>query len=72
MEAPKRESEHVEAAKEALSLPTHDDMEGLSLWETVTESPKAIAYCCCMSLGPFVFGFDNIIIGLVTGMPAFQ
>lgn len=72
MELPKTGSEHLEEAKEAPSHPAQDGIDGLSLWETVKESPNAILYCCCMSLGPFVFGFDNIIVGLITGMPAFQ
>lgn len=43
-----------------------------SPWEAAKESPKIILCCIVMSLSPFVTGFDNIIIGLMTAMPAFQ
>ncbi|KAL2820612.1 general substrate transporter [Aspergillus granulosus] len=46
--------------------------EQRSPWEAAKASPKAIICCTIMSLSPLVTGFDNIIIGLVTAMPAFQ
>jgi hypothetical protein len=43
-----------------------------SPWETSKQNPWLILCCLIMSLSPFVFGFDNIIISLMTAMPAFQ
>ncbi|CEO60091.1 hypothetical protein PMG11_04734 [Penicillium brasilianum] len=43
-----------------------------SPWEAAKQSPKVILCCVVMSLSPFVTGFDNLIIGLMTAMPAFQ
>ncbi|CEL04584.1 hypothetical protein ASPCAL05712 [Aspergillus calidoustus] len=44
----------------------------MSPWEAAKKRPRVIICCIIMSLSPLVTGFDNIIIGLVTAMPAFQ
>ncbi|KAJ5751889.1 hypothetical protein N7520_008806 [Penicillium odoratum] len=46
--------------------------EELTALQTVKQHPKAIIYCFCMSICTFVYGFDLIIINVVTAMPAFQ
>ncbi|KAJ5652635.1 hypothetical protein N7507_010061 [Penicillium longicatenatum] len=63
--------EHVEQTS-AGSRPDEAYEEQRSSWEAAKASPKAILCCIVMSLSPLVTGFDNIIIGLVTAMPAFQ
>ncbi|KAL4733732.1 general substrate transporter [Aspergillus similis] len=46
--------------------------EQLCAWKTIKKCPRAVLSCVVMLLSPFVFGFDNIIISLMTAMPAFQ
>lgn len=44
----------------------------VSILDAVKANPKAIMYCVLMTVGPLIYGFDNIIVGVVTAMPAFQ
>lgn len=43
-----------------------------SISECIRANIRAVAYCCGLSVGPIVYGFDIIIVALVTAMPAFQ
>ena len=58
-----RRASIVEASNEAKEL---------SIWQTVKLNPKVIMASVAMTIGPLIYGFDNIIVGLVTAMPAFQ
>lgn len=41
------------------------------LWLAARSDPKVLAYSVLMSLGPMTFGFDIVIVGVVTAIPAF-
>ena len=49
-----------------------NESKELSIRETVKQNPKVIAASVAMTIGPLIYGFDNIIVGLVTAMPSFQ
>ncbi len=49
-----------------------NDSTTVSIWQSVKSNPKVIAYCVCLTIGPLMYGFDNIIVGVVTAMPSFQ
>lgn len=64
-------AEEVEAISSS-ELTAETDEQHLTIWQSVKRNSSAIAYCCGMTLGPVVFGFDIIVVNLVTAMPAFQ
>jgi hypothetical protein len=41
------------------------------MWLAAKSDPKVLAYSVLMSLGPMTFGFDIVIVGVVTAIPAF-
>ena len=43
-----------------------------TIWQAVKQNPKTILASVAMTIGPLIYGFDNIIVGVVTAMPAFQ
>lgn len=43
----------------------------VSMWQSIRESPKVLLYSVLMTFGPMAFGFDSIIVGVVTAIPAF-
>lgn len=44
----------------------------ISILEAIKANPKVIMYCVLVTTGPLIYGFDSIIVGLVTAMPSFQ
>lgn len=40
--------------------------------QTIKQNPRAITYAVLMCIGPMLFGFDQVIVGLVTALPSFQ
>lgn len=63
--------EHLEQVSSAQKQDESNE-EQRSLWEACKQSPRIITCCTVMSMSPFVFGFDNLLINLMTAMPAFQ
>ncbi|KAK9319655.1 major facilitator superfamily domain, general substrate transporter [Lipomyces orientalis] len=61
----------IEMHEFAMSTET-SEWEDASIWQAIKATPKVIAYCACLGIGPLIYGFDNIIISVVTSMPAFQ
>lgn len=43
-----------------------------TILDEIKQNPKAIFYCVLMAVGPMMYGFDNIIVGVITAMPAFK
>lgn len=48
-----------------------NDSMDMSFWQSLKTNRKVMMYCLMMSLGPMAFGFDIIIVGVVTAIPAF-
>lgn len=44
----------------------------VTIFECLKQNVKVVAYCCAISVGPIVYGFDIIIVALIVAMPAFQ
>lgn len=44
----------------------------LSYWATFKVYKKTVFYIGACAVAPIMFGFDMVIVGLVTAMPAFQ
>lgn len=41
------------------------------MWLAARSNPKVLVYSVLMSLGSMTFGFDIVIVGVVTAIPAF-
>ena len=63
--------EAVEHRRASIVNASNESRE-LTIWETVKQNPKVIAASVTMTIGPLIYGFDNVIVGLVTAMPSFQ
>jgi hypothetical protein len=63
--------ETIEDRRQSIVEAPNESTE-LTIWQTVKVNPKVIAYSVALTVGPLIYGFDNIIVGLVTAMPAFQ
>ncbi|KAJ5151623.1 hypothetical protein N7492_009918 [Penicillium capsulatum] len=42
------------------------------LWESVKKWPRVILYCLALSSAVILYGYDLIVVGTVSAMPAFQ
>lgn len=42
-----------------------------TMWLTARRNPKDVLYAVMMASGPMAFGFDIVIVGVVTAIPAF-
>lgn len=51
---------------------TPDDDRHLSLWLAVRMYKKVVLYCLCLSFAVVLYGYDQAIVGSVSGIPAFQ
>jgi hypothetical protein len=72
---PQQEKEEVQMV-EAAEVSTTDvvashDAVNKSVIQVLKENPKPMLMTMLMSLGPMAFGFDIIIVGVVTAIPAF-
>ncbi|KAH7161060.1 maltose permease MAL61 [Dactylonectria macrodidyma] len=43
-----------------------------SMWNVLVEKKRLVGYILFTTIAPVMFGFDNIIVGVVTSMPFFQ
>ena len=44
----------------------------LGLWQTIRKWPKITGYCMGLTAGILLYGYDLVIVGTVSAMPAFQ
>ena len=42
-----------------------------SMWQSARHNPKVLLYSALMTMGPMAYGFDIVIVGVVTAIPAF-
>jgi hypothetical protein len=61
----------VEKADSAHVAGGHDETVNENFFTVVRKYPRVILISVLMSLGPMAFGFDVIIVGVVTAIPAF-
>lgn len=47
-------------------------VKDLTLWQTVRRWRKTVLYCLGLSSGTLLYGYDLVIVGTVTAVPAFQ
>lgn len=43
-----------------------------TIWAAMLRYKKVIGYVAVSTVSPLMFGFDNVIVGVVTGVPFFQ
>jgi hypothetical protein len=55
----------------AAGLDPHESTT-VSILDAAKANPKAVIYCILMTFGPLIYGFDNIIVRVITVVPAFQ
>lgn len=64
--------EMVEKAKDDAFLDVNPhDSTTISFKESLKENYKSVIFSVLMAAGPMAFGFDIIIVGVVTAFPAF-
>lgn len=64
---------HIEAITDndnPKSMPTQEVEQ--TVWEEIKSSPRVIAYTALANAGSIVFGFDILVTGAVTALPAFS
>lgn len=60
------------AAVDAPPASSEDTVGHVTVIETIKQNPKVIFYSVLVAVGPMMYGFDNIIVGIITAMPAFK
>jgi len=76
-------SAHAEELKEVTlhteTVEDHDNLKGRptqeveqTIWEEIKCSPRIIAYTALANAGSLAFGFDILVTGAVTALPAFS
>lgn len=55
----------------ARSSPELADKE-LGIWQAVTKYRKVVLYCVGLSSAVLLYGYDQAIVGSVSGLPVFQ
>jgi SP family general alpha glucoside:H+ symporter-like MFS transporter len=63
-------TEAVDDNDEPKSLPGHEVEQ--TIWQEVKSSPRIIAYTALANAGSLAFGFDILVTGAVTALPAFS
>lgn len=64
--------EMVESKKGDVSLAINQhDATSLTLLQSLKQNYKSVIFSILMATGPMAFGFDIIIVGVVTAFPAF-
>lgn len=48
------------------------DDQDLTLWQAVRKWKKVVLYCLALSFAVILYGYDQAIVGSVSGIPAFQ
>lgn len=48
------------------------DSDGQSMWTSIKTYPKLSGYCFALSLTALLAGYDVVIVGSITALPAFQ
>ena len=48
------------------------DEPELTLWQAVSKWRKLVLYCVGLSSAVLLYGYDQAIVGSVSGLPAFQ
>lgn len=44
----------------------------IPLWQLLKQWPKVVMYCFALSSAILLYGYDLVIVGTVSAMPAFQ
>ncbi|KAJ8108536.1 hypothetical protein OPT61_g8106 [Boeremia exigua] len=72
-------SELKEVPLHTETVDEHDDPKGLprqeveqTVWQEIESSPRIIAYTLLANAGSLAFGFDILVTGAVTALPAFS
>ena len=74
----KEKMSHVEkheeerTPSEVLTRDSEADEKNMSLWKAIRRYPKVTAWSFAVSLGILLWGFDLVIVGTVSSIPAFQ
>lgn len=63
-----------EYVEDVSRVPTNNDpqTQHVPLWQSVKKWPRGIAYCLALSSAILLYGYDLVIVGTVSAMPAFQ
>lgn len=62
----------LEQMEHALTLENVLAEKQETILQSIKQNPRAILYAVLMCIGPMLFGFDQVIVGLVTALPSFQ
>lgn len=60
-------TDDVEVAKNGLPRPEPEQ----SIWQEIKNNPRVIAYAALANVGSLAFGYDILVTGAVTAVPAF-
>jgi MFS family permease len=47
------------------------DTDDRTVWQIVREDPAIIGYAVCANAGPLLFGYDDLVLGTIIGLPSF-
>jgi hypothetical protein len=67
----KTTQEFVEdVSRTSTNIPAH--ATHIPLWQLLKRWPKVVMYCLALSSAILLYGYDLLIVGTVSAMPAFQ
>lgn len=72
MEPEKTVSAEETAISPIDSVASAGDDAQLTLWQAVRTWKKVVLYCLGLSFAVILYGYDQAIVGSVSGIPAFQ
>ncbi len=49
-----------------------NDKTDISILDAIKGNIKVLLYCTLMTMGPLMYGYDSIIVGVSTAIPSFQ
>lgn len=59
-----------DASPSSTTIPAH--ATHTPLWQLLKRWPKVVMYCLALSSAILLYGYDLVIVGTVSAMPAFQ
>ena len=60
------------AVKDDDTMPSATPEKSLSLWANIRKYPRITAWSFSLTLGILLWGYDLVIVGTVSSIPAFQ
>ena len=69
---PDSEKQTDDGVEHVSHLETTSPTPDQTLWQSIKKWPRVVIYCLALNTAILLYGYDLVIVGTVSAMPAFQ